>query len=131
MSLTDTSGCDSALQITVEQTPLAHVCLQGSLDALTAPALVEEAEVGLPLHEGWLLVDASGLAMLTSCGAGALDQVAAQAAEQGGGVVMVLPPGRVREVARIMRLDRIIVTLPSLEEAAAFIRGAIGVASMT
>jgi hypothetical protein len=30
-----------------------------------------------------------------------------------------------------MRLDRIIVTLPSLEEAAAFIRGAIGVASMT
>lgn len=103
---------------------MPHLRLTGSLDVSTGDGFAEYVIALGPEHQGWMLMDASGLNMITSSGAGSLIRLASRSAERGGGVALVVPRGDVRQAIQFMRLDLVIDTFDTLEAAASFIDSA-------
>lgn len=116
------------LDVSVCTEPIAHVLLDGVLDVSTCDDFGDYARNLAPEQEGWLLVEASKLTMLSSSGAGTLIRLASQYVEQGGGLALVVPPGDVRQAIHFMRLDLVIDTFDSVEDAVHFINDASKVA---
>lgn len=109
------------LVVGIKDQPIAHVEIRGTLDTLSIEYFDAFVRCGVPTHRGWLLINAAGLEMLTSSGAGALIRAATRAAGTGGGIVLAVPPGQVREAIRFMRLDMVLDTVDTVDEAVAFI----------
>lgn len=108
--------------------PCPHLRLIGTLDTVTCSQFTQALKDSQVTYLGWQLIDASKLGMMTSSGAGALIRCATQAAQNNGGLVLVVADGPVREVIRFMRLDMVIDTFDTLEEARAFINDEAGAA---
>jgi len=114
------------LGIRIKDDPIAHVALDGTFDTANTEYFDAFTRCGVPTRDGWLLIDAEKLDMLTSSGAGALIRCASKQAEAGGGLVMVIPPGNVRDVIGFMRLDMVIDTFDTIEQAIDFIEQQAG-----
>lgn len=120
-STTDRLLPDDKLAISDGDQPVPHVCLEGTLDTINTPQFSAYMHGKAPNHRGWVLIDAGKLNMLTSCGAGALIELATAASHSKGGLVMIVPPGNVRDVIGFMRLDLVIDTFETFDDAIAFI----------
>jgi len=114
------------LSITIQDQPVSHVELAGTFDTVNTEYFNAFTRCGVPMYSGWLLINAEKLNMLTSSGAGALIRCASKAAENGGGLAMVVPPGKVRDVIGFMRLDMVIDTFDDLDQAVGFIEQQTG-----
>lgn len=119
---------DAVWDLSIRQVdqPIAHLQLEGKFDTANTEYFDSYTRCGVPTHDGWLLIDAAKLEMLTSSGAGALIRCASRASEAGGGLVMVIPPGSVRDVIGFMRLDMVIDTFDTTDEAIFFIHQQTG-----
>lgn len=102
--------------------PAPHLQVTGSLDIAICDDFANYARQAAPYHRGWQIIDMAQLEMLTSSGAGTLIRMASTASQDGGGLLLVVPPGDVRKAIGFMRLDLVIDTFDTLDQAVAFVQ---------
>lgn len=105
------------LAATIECDPVAHVRLKGELNTCTCEAFAQFIQSKAPNHQGWLILNADGLELVSSSGAGTLIQLSSR---RKGSVLLVVPPGQVRDLIRFMRLDLVIDTFDTMPQALEF-----------
>ena len=110
--------------LTCDELPTAaEVRPKGYLDALGATLLWETASPLLDAQRNLLLVDLSGVEMLTSAGITALIRLKTHIAPLGGRMALHSPNVNVRKVFRIVGLEGVLGLCDTREAALAALRG--------
>lgn len=101
---------------------VAHVVMNGVLDAQTVEAFEDEMEAAIRVA-AMVVLDVKELTAVSSAGAGAFLVAARNAEERGGALALAFPGPAVRDVLVSLGLDGFLLPMRrTLEEAVAYLR---------
>lgn len=98
--------------------------LHGGLDAMTAPAFKAEVVAVSELKTARIVVDLADLTLIDSTGVGVLISLFKRTRSQGGQVMFAGLNAQPREVFRLLRLEKSLDLLPTVDAALARFRAA-------
>ena len=96
---------------------LAQVNLTGKMDASSVLVVGQELCRAIADEKNWVLVDLLGISEMTYSGIGMLLQCHRALEQRGFGLILVAPPGPVRDVLDLARLPHRVAVHSSLQEA--------------
>ncbi|MFO0839885.1 MAG: STAS domain-containing protein [Phycisphaerae bacterium] len=103
--------------VTAPEPGVSVATLRGDIDLQSSPMLREELLELLESGIKRLIIDLAGVGYMDSSGVGTLVDLKRRVERVGGGVALVAPQPRVRNVFEITRLDRFFKIVDTLDEA--------------
>lgn len=95
------------------------IAVQGEIDLAVAPELQERLDAAIAGTLGALVLDLSGATFLDSTGIGLLLRARALLGRDERSLVLVCPPGRVRDVLELCGVDELFAIFATPDEARA------------